>query len=433
MENSVQNVDNSEKTAENPVFSGKKACGKLFWWLWRTPFKGFCRRARTVAAQPSKNKEKEAFEKAKATIMKMKRILVCILAGLLLFGACACGTSFKQSTDDGAFSSGEASPPSKSPSGESAESGGDKGDSVLGETEDPIYLQPVLKVGEYEITYGLYRHYYQLLAKQMMGEDGGYFKDHPEKLETLKEEALEQCRITATYFNLAKQAGVTLPEKEQIDKEFASFIEEYEALFPLYYGTTMSEYLKSNALTLSSYKTFFIIDTYLSDPVYKYVSDEKNGMMDLSEEALEKVLADWRCVKHILVGYNDGLEDAAALKLANELRDRLKAGEDVDALMKQYSNDYQENGENAYTFTYGQMVKEFEDTAFSMDEGAVSDPVKSTYGYHVILRLPIDREAFKKNQFLQAAANTAFGAYSDKQQISHLEGFSDLQHEELMK
>ena len=72
--------------------------------------------------------------------------------------------------------------------------------------------------------------------------------------------------------------------------------------------------------------------------------------------------------------------DDARQRLAKQLRE----GGDIDALMKEYSNDYQQDGQNAYTFTYGEMVKEFEDTAFSMEVGQVSDPVKSTYGYHVM-------------------------------------------------
>ena len=44
------------------------------------------------------------------------------------------------------------------------------------------------------------------------------------------------------------------------------------------------------------------------------------------------------------------------------------------------------NGGNLGSFGRGQMVKPFEDTAFECPIGAMSQPVQTQFGYHLILR-----------------------------------------------
>ena len=68
---------------------------------------------------------------------------------------------------------------------------------------------------------------------------------------------------------------------------------------------------------------------------------------------------------------------------------RIKAGEKFGKLAKELSTDSgsaKRDGNLGY-FTRGKMVKSFEDTAFKLQIGEISDPVKSEYGYHIIKRL----------------------------------------------
>ena len=71
---------------------------------------------------------------------------------------------------------------------------------------------------------------------------------------------------------------------------------------------------------------------------------------------------------------------------ANEVKEKLEAGEDFAELAKEYSTDPSnaENGGELGYFSKGTMVEEFENIAFSMNVGEISDPVKTDYGYHII-------------------------------------------------
>jgi peptidyl-prolyl cis-trans isomerase C len=70
---------------------------------------------------------------------------------------------------------------------------------------------------------------------------------------------------------------------------------------------------------------------------------------------------------------------------ANWLCKELAKGRDFAKLAKDYSVcPSRASGGDLGFFGRGQMVKEFEDAAFSLKEGDVSKPIKTQFGYHVI-------------------------------------------------
>lgn len=71
---------------------------------------------------------------------------------------------------------------------------------------------------------------------------------------------------------------------------------------------------------------------------------------------------------------------------ARALRDSLRRGGDFAALARAESADSSNrlNGGSLGTFGRGQMVKQFEDAAFSLPVGQISDPVFSQFGIHII-------------------------------------------------
>ncbi|RLA89192.1 MAG: peptidylprolyl isomerase [Deltaproteobacteria bacterium] len=92
--------------------------------------------------------------------------------------------------------------------------------------------------------------------------------------------------------------------------------------------------------------------------------------------------------RHILIKVSpqaNAEEKALALKKIEEVQKKVKKGEDFATLAKEYSQgpSSTKGGDLGY-FKRGQMVKPFEDVAFSLKPGEVSDIVKTRFGYHLI-------------------------------------------------
>jgi len=86
--------------------------------------------------------------------------------------------------------------------------------------------------------------------------------------------------------------------------------------------------------------------------------------------------------KHILVA-----DDTNAQKTLRDIRRRFEKGDSFASLAQEYSIDYgsaSQGGDLGY-FGKGRMVQPFEDAAFSLPIGKISDPVKTQFGWHLIL------------------------------------------------
>ncbi|MFH1574926.1 MAG: SurA N-terminal domain-containing protein [Acidobacteriota bacterium] len=89
---------------------------------------------------------------------------------------------------------------------------------------------------------------------------------------------------------------------------------------------------------------------------------------------------------HILFSVEDPSQDAAVRQKAEEVLQLARAGEDFAALAKMHSDDTAsaEMGGNLGPFPRGRMAREFEDAAFSLQPGQISDLVRTQFGYHII-------------------------------------------------
>ncbi len=100
---------------------------------------------------------------------------------------------------------------------------------------------------------------------------------------------------------------------------------------------------------------------------------------------------DFATAKHILILSTGGrcASDEEAKKEAERILKEVKAGKDFDSLVKEFGEDPgMESNPDGYTFTLDEMIPEFEDATFALKENEVSEIVETSYGYHIIKRLP---------------------------------------------
>jgi peptidyl-prolyl cis-trans isomerase SurA len=93
--------------------------------------------------------------------------------------------------------------------------------------------------------------------------------------------------------------------------------------------------------------------------------------------------------QHILISYmnEDGKMDSAAAKLtADSVLALIKEGQDFDTLVQRYTDDTgtKDKAGDLGFFERRMMVKEFDEEAFNMEVGEISDLVQTNFGYHII-------------------------------------------------
>lgn len=104
------------------------------------------------------------------------------------------------------------------------------------------------------------------------------------------------------------------------------------------------------------------------------------------EEFKEKVIKPFLYQEELEKALNEDENLVAEIKQqAEDILAKAKAGDSFEELAKQYSDDITaETGGDLGFFSRGDMVSEFEEAAFKLDEGGISDLVKTQYGYHII-------------------------------------------------
>ncbi|MDW7617163.1 peptidylprolyl isomerase [Peribacillus simplex] len=181
----------------------------------------------------------------------------------------------------------------------------------------------------------------------------------------------------------AEKEGIKIKD-EEIQKEIDTMAESYGD------EKSLKEQLEASGSSMEALKNDIVVYLQMKkliEPRITVTDDEISTYFEDNKDTFAQ--AEQVEASHILV------EDE---KTAKKVEKEIAEGGDFAKLAAEYSTDTEtaDNGGSLGYFGKGDMVDEFEDVAFDLDIGKVSDPVKSDYGYHII-KVTGKKEAKKAN------------------------------------
>lgn len=152
--------------------------------------------------------------------------------------------------------------------------------------------------------------------------------------------------------------------------------------------------LVSRDSTLAGLDLDVMVDPYVEQRTFEQLREQVvTSDTMIGDEELERLYSEQNAgvrvrARHILLEYPEEATDEgrdSVRQLAEELRERALAGEEFADLAREYSADGSaRQGGDLGWFEAGNMVQPFEDAAFALQPGEISEPVETLFGLHVI-------------------------------------------------
>ncbi|MGI6731783.1 MAG: foldase protein PrsA [Anaerovoracaceae bacterium] len=255
----------------------------------------------------------------------------------------------------------------------------------------------LVKVGDTTITSDELDAYVKYTALNEGVDIGTLTEDMMEQIKPLMLENLIMVEVLKQHYEgTAKEA---LPE--DFDQKVQDYIDESKE--------KNGDFIEKNNITDTTLKNYFASQHY-AEALFDEIKADMGNFDELAssyyESSKELFKADTVTASHILV------EDE---ELAKEILEELKGGASFAELAKEHSIDgTSENGGELGTFGRGQMVTEFEEAAFALQPGEMSELVKTQFGYHIIKVTDKNQGYYPMEDVINYIESVLIGEEADK-------------------
>lgn len=205
--------------------------------------------------------------------------------------------------------------------------------------------------------------------------------DLPPKLQMMKSRfkrrIVNQAETQLLLISHAKQAGITVSQ-EEVDEKWNSLKERFPS----------EQQFQQQLDKMGKTKEDFIEDIRRSILIEKF-SEQRLGDISVTEQELRDYFEENKeqygqkeriHARHILVE-----SDSQAESDIRDIKSEIDEGASFEEMAREHSEGPSaQRGGDLETFPRGKMVPAFDEVAFNLEPGVVSDPVETRFGYHLI-------------------------------------------------
>ncbi len=254
----------------------------------------------------------------------------------------------------------------------------------------------VLSIDEYEVPYEQLRYFVRNYMDTRAAGDENYWTEQraAEEQESVYADSYASLKNQYAILSLCKKYGIERDNSAIVEltaSTMDSIVAQYED------EKSYAADLAKNHMTHQVYM-FFTQMSIMQEELYFAMLEA--GDLETDEKVLrEKINGDeFIRVKQILISNDEGENKEDNRRKAEEARKRAAAGEDFDKLVREYGEDlFMFNNTDGYYICRGVWYKAFEDAAFSLKNGEISDVIETSAGYSVLYRCEKDKAFLEKN------------------------------------